>query len=157
MKLKNLVFIIAFLAVGYNTYANDLLGIDSNNNGVRDDVEEYVNETFREPQVHEAAMSYARIVQTDLTLDTSDRENVKQMTDKRFTTHTCLMYRLGYYNSDLSNAERSKLQKSAREIFNKTMNTTERKKASRRVDLAASGMAFKAIRDKRSACDELYK
>jgi len=52
-----------------STQANNVAGVDANNNGVRDDVEKYINATYSDPaqaDTKSALMQYAKVLQATL-------------------------------------------------------------------------------------------
>ncbi|TSC75893.1 MAG: hypothetical protein G01um101430_63 [Parcubacteria group bacterium Gr01-1014_30] len=57
---------IIYFHIISNTPAEDLMGVDSNNNGVRDDVEDYINSKFSKPEEGEALMQYAKRLQLQM-------------------------------------------------------------------------------------------
>ncbi len=143
--------------IGSAEHANDLLGVDSNNNGVRDDVEEYVNDTYKNPLINEAAMAHAKIIQDYLIVDTSDKAVVKAFLEKTTVVEICFRYRLGYFDINNSFTQDRAIDNAVGDIIDMTKNTRERNIAYRSVSAAASGMSFRLPSDKRATCNALYE
>lgn len=108
-----------------------LLGIDSNNNGVRDDVERWIFKTYDEPIVQAVAMQNARAFQIILADLSKARETTKTMED--------VIDCQGYYKyqDDKKLIPRDKsLLKESRPII---LNTRERSRAYYEYNQALSG------------------
>lgn len=56
---------------------NTLAGIDSNDNGIRDDIDRYIKETYFLPEQQNAVSQYARNLQSSLLVDKTDREALR--------------------------------------------------------------------------------
>lgn len=69
---------------------SSLLGIDANNNGVRDDIEAYINSLGFTPAQVRAAMQKAKILQQTLTVNTKDPAAVQQLGEKSMASTNCL-------------------------------------------------------------------
>ncbi len=169
MKIKNLlIFLLPFLAVAYflstdvapEKADNNLLGTDKNNNGIRDNVENYLNETFRaNGDAYEAAMSYTMYAQAKISkinLETMSKEKIKQAVQSGMDARICLLYRLGYYAESTPAMEKEEILSSVDKITAMTWNNTARKNASKNVDLAINDMKFTMPENERIACSELY-
>jgi hypothetical protein len=106
-----------------------LLGIDSDNDGVRDDVEIWMNETFQNSEVRMALKESAKINQLMLQ-HSEDREYIRSMTSRIVKSVYCSSSIMG---DDLA-AKRSK------EVKAMMFNTGERIKAFILADSQLSGM-----------------
>ena len=69
---------------------SSLLGIDANNNGVRDDIEAYINSLGFTPAQVRAAMQKAKILQKTLSVNTKDPAAVQQLGEKSMASTNCL-------------------------------------------------------------------
>ena len=112
-----------------------LLGIDSNNNGVRDDVEIWIFHTYKEPIVQAVAMQNARAFQIILADPSKARETkrfMEQVTD-------CSLYyqRLAEdYNDTIVIPRSTNLYKESKPLI---LNTRERNRAYYERNQALSG------------------
>ena len=82
-----------------------LLGIDANNNGVRDDIEAYINNLGFNPAQVRAAMQKAKILQQTLTVNTKDPAAVQRLGEKSMASTKCLgdtFRAVGQSSSELS-------------------------------------------------------
>jgi len=107
-----------------------MLGIDFNNNGVRDDVERKIIETYREPIKIELMMSRAKVAQEILTspvgLATEHKNNMTKISN-------CQMY---------LRRQNIKMQDAIKSINNFTYTTKERVRAYLDYNLALSGGVY---------------
>ena len=71
-----------------------LAGIDDNNNGVRDDIETYIDMRYPTPELHKPVMQLAAAFQESLTSDHSDRELQRRIVHKRSRATQCFNYRV---------------------------------------------------------------
>ncbi len=111
-----------------------LLGVDSNNNGVRDDVERWIFKTYDEPIVQAVAMQNARAFQIILADPSKARETKKFMED--------VVDCQGYYKYQDENKlipRRKSLYKEQRPVV---LNTRERNRAYYERNLALSGGVY---------------
>jgi len=112
-----------------------LLGVDSNNNGVRDDVEIWIFHTYKEPIVQAVAMQNARAFQIILADPSKARETkrfMEQVTD-------CSLYyqRLAEdYNDTIVIPRSTNLYKESKPLI---LNTRERNRAYYERNQALSG------------------
>jgi len=72
-----------------------LAGIDSDNDGVRDDIQRYIAITYPDSEkTREALSQYAKVIQNAL-LDASDKENSIQHAEESDKSQSCLWYVFG--------------------------------------------------------------
>jgi hypothetical protein len=117
-----------------------ILGIDSNGNGVRDDVEEWINATYPNSEKARAAlMSSAKFTQQSL--DETRDPFVTAKGDE--LSLFCLWAVL----------DRKEALKMSREIEARTVNTPERSEAYLRYNLSLSGHFFAEPNTGLEACD----
>ncbi|WP_304543635.1 hypothetical protein [Sulfurimonas microaerophilic] len=115
-----------------------LLGIDTNNNGVRDDVERWIFAEYDHPIVQAVAMQNARAFQIILVDPSKARETVKFMHNQT----DCELYyqRLAEdYNETLVISRSTNLYKESRPLI---LNTKERNRAYYEYNLALSGGVY---------------
>ena len=111
-----------------------LLGIDSNNNGVRDDVERWIFKTYEHPIVQAVAMQNARAFQIILVDPSKARE-----TDKLMENQTdCQSYYMHQDSKKLIPRGKS-LYKESRPLI---LNTRERNRAYYEYNQALSGGVY---------------
>ncbi len=111
-----------------------LLGIDSNNNGVRDDVERWIFEKYSEPIVQAVAMQNARAFQIILVDPSKARETVKYMQAQT----DCELY-YEYDDPQQRLSKESKLYEESRPLI---LNTRERSRAYYEYNQALSGGVY---------------
>lgn len=70
---------------------NTIVGIDANSNGVRDDVEAFINSNYTITAQRAAAMQYAKGMQAALSVDTKNIIQVKEV-KKRLSSATSCIY-----------------------------------------------------------------
>lgn len=114
-----------------------LLGIDSNNNGVRDDVERwiYLNPAYNHPIIQAVAMQNARAFQKILADPSKARKTKKYMDDST----ACNSYYKRWadiFGEKILIPESMNLYKESRPII---LNTRKRSKAYQKYNLALSG------------------
>ncbi len=104
-------------------------GIDTNANGVRDDIERYIEKKYTEPAQRKAAMQTARALQRMLLVDTSNPVAVEAAVDASARAVDCIFDTFaGVEGSQLSQA-----------IESMSTNTKDRLKAYVAFNKAASG------------------
>jgi len=121
-----------------------LLGIDSDNDGVRDDIQRYIYFTYPDDRnLRMALIQIARVYQ-DLILTPNDREIAHENVKKLYRSFECL----SYINSDFENNRR--IKNILRAEF---LNTKERSKAYLAVNNAIAGKTTKITPiDERKDC-----
>lgn len=70
--------------------SNTILGKDNNNNGIRDDVENYIDKTYSGVSQNKAAKQLARSMQSSLSIDTTDKTAVKRASYMSSRAITCV-------------------------------------------------------------------
>lgn len=77
--------------LSYEDRSWSLKGIDSNNNGVRDDIEKYIEETWsgEEPIISKAVMNYAKHSNKIFDVNLSKSEEIKQFNEKSDILYRC--------------------------------------------------------------------
>lgn len=68
---------------------NTVLGKDLNKDGIRDDVENYINKTYSKTNQNQAAKQLARSIQRYLTVNTKNREQAKLASQYNMRAITC--------------------------------------------------------------------
>ena len=72
-----------------------LLGPDKNNDGVRDDVEYWINKHAKDVNVKHASMMYVKYHQLALK-NVKNREKTNEMTHKLLNYHDCILYLMDF-------------------------------------------------------------
>ena len=98
----------------------DIAGTDTNSNGIRDDIESYINDNYSVPHQHAAAIQSATALQEALLLDTTNTITVKEVNRKIARADHCI-----YKQFDGENNSKQPAQVS-QEIESITTNTKER-------------------------------
>ncbi len=127
--------------------SKDLAGPDKNNNGIRDDIEAYINKTYPEPSEKAAVMQYAKAIQKKLSVDTTDSLAVRAVVHEGGRGLYCLGERLDDPSEYISRA--SVVYK---EIVAMTTNTKPRLLAYLAFDKALDGWVISAPTGE--VCDE---
>lgn len=122
-----------------------LLGVDTDNNQVRDDVQRYIMLTYPlSPRVQQALFSMAKTYQEALTVPDQEAAALV-LAHKQSAQRACLMGILGIREA----------QKVAQGLFSEQMNTLKRQKAYSRYQHLFSGAAFELLPTSQwlKACD----
>ena len=69
---------------------NTLRGIDSDNNGIRDDIDAYINTHYSKDREHAAVSQVARSFQKELLVDTSNMAQVREVDRESGRAINCL-------------------------------------------------------------------
>ncbi|GHS86787.1 hypothetical protein FACS189487_01710 [Campylobacterota bacterium] len=133
--MKKSVFgaiVIATVLLFAGCGGGDLAGTDANNNGVRDDVEDYIIKTYTEEKQRKAAMQSARATQAVMLLDLSDKTTAKNKALKVGDMETKAIHCLSLvfdpsYSEIVKGAET--LTQVSKKIDAITLNTKARQKA----------------------------
>ena len=128
-----------------------LLGIDANNNGVRDDVEIWIFKTYKHPIVQAVAMQNARAFQIILVEPDKAKETLIYM----HNSHDCNSYYRIYaedYNETIVIPRHKNLYEESRPLI---LNTRKRSRAYYEYNQALSGgvYALRPIETLKSKCD----
>ena len=118
--------------------SDDLLGPDEDNNGVRDDIDAYIDRVYTQPEQHAAVMQAAKVSQKYMTIDVADKIAVKKLGIEEGKAVNCAFDRF-----EMS-ADKNPLIVMT-EIEAMTANTKKRLLAYLAVSKAASGMAFSSV------------
>ncbi|MDR0579882.1 MAG: hypothetical protein LBG21_04700 [Campylobacteraceae bacterium] len=143
--LKKIFTIVAtiFLMVGYGgefpnnlDRTDSLTGIDKNKNGIRDDIEDYINKNYSDEGHRKAMMQYAKTSLAVLLVDISDKIAVKQADIRRSRASHCIFLKFDAKRGD----ENPNI--AWKKIRSMTTNTKARLKAYLDFDKSLAGMAF---------------
>lgn len=115
--------------------SDDLAGPDENNNGVRDDIEAYIEQEYSDPQQRAAAMQIARAAQKGVLVDASDKNAVRQVVRETSYAVRCTLNVF-----DIDAGKNPALV--SREIHDMTTNTKKRLLAYLEYDKALDGMSL---------------
>lgn len=124
---------------------SDIVGPDANKNGVRDDIEEYIDKNYPSVKEHAAAMQFAKAMQETLLVETSNLVSVKQTSQKISKAIHCISSTFDG-GSDSTRSAQATLQ-----IEAITTNTKERLKAYLRFNKALDGTV--STRPKGDTCE----
>ena len=111
-------------------------GIDANSNGVRDDIEGYINLKYgNNPEFVSVYMQYAKALRRKLTLASDDREVYRRESHKVSRQMVCAS-KIDY------ELEPEKMYQDTMIIYALSVNTKQRMAESNRISSLVSGMAF---------------
>lgn len=116
--------------------SDDLAGPDENNNGVRDDIEAYIEKEYSDPQQRAAAMQIARAAQKSVLVDVNDKDAVRQVVREKSRAINCTFTVFNHAEDDKNPAIVS------REIHDMTKNTKSRLLAYMEYNSALDGMSW---------------
>jgi hypothetical protein len=111
-----------------------LEGIDKNQNGIRDDIENYINKNYSNEGQRKALFQFAKAMQEDLLVDVSDMIAVKKVSIKGSRAMHCVF--LQFKSRDVSDQNPSIAWKKIRSM---TTNTKARLKAYLKFNKALDG------------------
>jgi uncharacterized lipoprotein NlpE involved in copper resistance len=114
-----------------------LEGIDKNQNGIRDDIENYIVKNYSDEGQRKALFQYAKVLQEDLLVDVSDAIAVKKVGTKGSRAIHCVF--LQFKNRDVSDQNPDI---ASGKIFSMTTNTKARLKAYLKFNKAMDGTAW---------------
>lgn len=121
-----------------------LEGIDSDNDGVRDDIQRYIALTYPDSERTRAALTqYVKSTQEALFI-TNDEAAARNNADESRRARACLRFILG----DLNEMRRVRVETLAH-----FLNTDSRSKAFIRYNSLLSGQVFELITDRKAGCD----
>jgi hypothetical protein len=112
-----------------------IAGIDENGNGIRDDIEKYIVENYRDEGQKKALFQFAKTVQESLLVDISDMIAVKTVDIQDTRALHCILLRFDVKKGD----ENPSI--AWEKIRSMTTNTKERLKAYLRYNKALDGTA----------------
>ncbi len=131
---------------------DSLLGTDSNNNGIRDDIDTYINQTFTNPKEQKAVRQLASALQATLSVGTildeaQRREQAKQAALTAGRAQDCVYITLSQSDTDLS-----RFHDITTKLESYTANTKPRLQAYLAYDSALDGTVHQ-LQDE-GVCDE---
>ena len=115
--------------------SDDLLGPDEDNNGVRDDIDAYIDRVYTQPEQHAAVMQIARVMQKKMTVDITDNIAIKKQHVEYGRAINCAAEQFKLTEGTYSSAV-------PRELRAMTTNTKKRLLASLAVSKASDGMVL---------------
>lgn len=123
-----------------------LEGIDSDGDGVRDDIQRYIAVTYQDRPIEKKIVTDSAILEADFLVAsrTGDEEIVLEVTDKYFERMGCLFYRVG----DRAQEQLNRLQA-------QMVNTEERTRAYIRGEGIIGGHTF-TIKPRKEECKKEY-
>lgn len=68
---------------------NTLAGVDSDNNGIRDDIDAYINTHYSKPKEHDSVVQTARNLQQALLVNKADINKVREVARKSMRATNC--------------------------------------------------------------------
>ncbi|WP_227509864.1 hypothetical protein [Acinetobacter sp. NCu2D-2] len=86
---------------------SDLKGLDLNNNGIRDDIDEYIRRTYHHPKQRKAVEQYAIQSQVILLVDKTDMIRVRQLNYESARAISCIYDVFPHENQLASNIVKS--------------------------------------------------
>lgn len=120
-------------------------GIDADQNGIRDDIQAYINATYPEPEQQKAVSQYARSLQAKLLVNPKDKYQVRASSDASVKGMSCIYEKVPVDNSPQA-------ARVVEEIFSLTTNTKQRLKAYMAFDQAMDGAVISLPTGK--VCDD---
>ncbi|MCP4355781.1 MAG: hypothetical protein GY793_09170 [Proteobacteria bacterium] len=129
------ISVFAFLSA-CNNNADTIAGTDKNSNGVRDDIDHYINKTYSIKSQYAAAIQEARAFQEVLLVDKTNIDEVRKVNRKLSRAMSCTYMRFNGNNNSKHPAAVST------EIEDLTINTRKRKRAYREFSKALDGTAW---------------
>lgn len=124
---------------------NTVAGIDSDQNGIRDDIQEYINATYPKPEQQKAVSQYARSLQAKLLVDPKDKYQVRASSNTSSKAMSCIYEKLPVGNSPQA-------ARAVQEILSLTTNTKQRLMAYMAFDKAMDGAVISLPTGK--VCDD---
>lgn len=112
--------------------STSLSGIDTNKNGVRDDIEKYISSLTDTTIQKKALLQYSKALNAEITTDIKDKQKIIEAAQKSMAATKCIWI---VYNESVA-PEKSE------EIRKYTLNTQERILASTKFDQALNGESF---------------
>jgi len=93
--LKRLTSIVWICICSLSSFAfaeaeNTLVGLDTNKNGIRDDIDEYIKRQNYTAEQLKAVNQYCRTLQQAVTLNSENRDRAKELSDKNGNAMNCL-------------------------------------------------------------------
>lgn len=120
-------------------------GVDTDKNGIRDDIDAYIKQTYPDEKQQKAVSQYARSLQASLLIDKEDKVEVKTATNKNFKAISCVFEKV-------PNGESPNKGSIVEEILGITTNTKQRLLEYLALDKALDGTVISLQSGK--VCDE---
>jgi hypothetical protein len=117
--------------------SDNLTGVDDNQNGIRDDIEKYINKNYSDEGQRKALFQDAKVMQESLLIDITDMIAVKKIGIQQSRSIHCIFSK--FKSTDVSDQNPSIISK---KIESMTANTKERLKAYLRYNKALDGTAW---------------
>jgi len=159
------IFLIIGITACIHASTDGLLGADKNDNQIRDDVEEWIDQNYKHPIEKALLTQVAKLYQKQLKLSkrmSSDKEFAIAFKMKELNNYTACELYWTYDAQDIGEAfvlsENSKLKGYEGEYFTKPLddkqfNTKERKKAGKILYDALEGRVCPLVEPDKSKCD----
>ena len=113
---------------------DSVAGIDSDNNGVRDDIDNYINKTYTVSAQKSAAIQSAKVTQNSMLVDKFNKTEVEKVALEELRASNCAFYSFG--------SDRAGVGTMRREIRSLTTNTKIRLLSYLEFSKAMSGAAL---------------
>jgi len=120
-------------------------GIDADKNGIRDDIDVYIQKTYPSAERQKAVSQYARSLQASLSVDKADKIAVKAITNEKARAISCIFEKIP--NGKSPNGDRV-----VKEILSMTTNTKQRQLEYLALDKALDGTVISEQHE--DVCDE---
>lgn len=129
----------------YLDTTDTLRGVDKDDNGIRDDIDRYINSTPLKANQKQALSQYAEALQSSLLIDTTSKKSVKVSADTEMRALSCIFRTIPYEDRESTNA--------INEILGATMNTALRKKSNKKLSSALDGSIIHVPNSEQKVCD----
>lgn len=124
---------------------NTIAGIDEDQNGIRDDIDAYIEKTYSSEAQKKAVSQYAKSLQASLLVDTEDKIALKATTNVKARAISCIFEKIPYGKSPDGD-------RVVGEILSITTNTKQRLLAYVALDKALDGTVISSPSG--DVCDE---
>lgn len=143
MKKQILLLLLFVVVTGcYNEHlldrSDDIVGPDTNSNGVRDDIDAYIDRVYTQPKQHAAAIQVAKVIQKEIQVDKLDDNAIRKLHVESARAINCL-----FEQSEISDDENPSVV--AEGITSRTTNTKQRLLAYLTFSKASSGMVLSDV------------
>jgi len=130
-----------------------LAGIDADNNGIRDDIDEYIRQTFKDEAQRKAVEQLARSIQAEILTDKNDIATVFEVNKKSSRAISCLGDRFITGSRATNDLDFKEFDEVSKEIEMRSANTKQRLNAYFAFSEALSGQILTSPK-KGEGCDE---
>jgi len=110
-----------------------LAGIDADNNGIRDDIDEYIRQTFKDEAQRKAVEQLAKALQNTLLINIKNKNEVYLAREKATKSIDCIFKQFDDFNVGSNSID---------EIVKRSFNTKKRVEANLKFDEALSGSVW---------------